>query len=84
MPEDDENIRQLVKNCAGGLRLRGFYLYSLLKVSAPLREKNAGRLLFDIMAPDMDGVTAVKKLRQNPAYQELPIMMLTAKTARTG
>ena len=31
------------------------------------------------MLPDIDGIEAVKRIRKNPAFADLPIMMLTAK-----
>ncbi|MEG0320395.1 MAG: response regulator transcription factor, partial [Niameybacter sp.] len=35
--------------------------------------------LLDIMLPDMDGMTALKKYRSNPRTQNMPIIMITAK-----
>jgi len=38
-------------------------------------------VILDIMLPGDNGITILKKLRQNPAYQTLPIIMLTAKAS---
>ena len=79
--EDDENIRQLVKTALEAFGYEVSAFETATEGLSAIEAKTPDVLLFDIMLPDMDGVTAVKRLRQNPKYQELPIMMLTAKTA---
>lgn len=37
-------------------------------------------LLLDIMLPDMDGNTIIKRLRERPETKKLPVIMVTAKT----
>lgn len=36
-------------------------------------------LLFDVMMPDMDGPTALKKIREMPDYKNTPAIFMTAK-----
>ncbi|MGC8724074.1 MAG: response regulator [Acidobacteriota bacterium] len=36
-------------------------------------------ILLDVMMPDMDGVTTLRKLRQNPQTQAVPVVFMTAK-----
>jgi CheY-like chemotaxis protein len=36
-------------------------------------------ILLDLMMPDMDGFTTLKKLQENPATANLPVILLTAK-----
>ena len=33
----------------------------------------------DIMMPEMDGMTAMREIRQQPGWKKLPIIALTAK-----
>ncbi len=37
-------------------------------------------VLLDIMLPDEDGISVLKKLRSDPETRELPVIMVTAKT----
>ena len=36
-------------------------------------------ILLDVMMPDMDGLTTLQKLQANPATQNIPVILLTAK-----
>lgn len=82
--EDDANIRELVIYT---LRSSGFEAEGFARPSA-FREalaalKDAGRkpelILLDIMLPEEDGISLLKKLRADAATEDVPIMMLTAR-----
>src|SRR6185436_3572965 len=36
-------------------------------------------VIMDAMMPNMDGFTALRQLKQNPATRSIPVIMLTAK-----
>lgn len=43
-------------------------------------EEDPDLILLDVMMPDMDGYEVTRRLRQNPATANTPILMFTAKT----
>ncbi|MFC1554853.1 response regulator, partial [candidate division KSB1 bacterium] len=40
-------------------------------------------VLTDWNMPEMDGLTLVKELKKNPAYADIPIIMITTEGAKT-
>ena len=78
--EDDRNIREIemfaLKNA--GYEVQGFECAAAFY--ARLKEKVPALVLLDIMLPDEDGLTIVKKLRHTAETRKLPIIMATAKT----
>lgn len=78
--EDDENIREIemfaLKNA--GYEVQGFDCAAAFY--ARLKEKIPALVLLDIMLPDEDGLSIVKKLRYSAETRKLPIIMATAKT----
>ncbi len=77
--EDDDNIRKFV---CYALTKEG---YEVTGFSRPdefwkgLSENTPELLLLDIMLPQEDGLTILSKLRGNPQYENLPVIMVTAK-----
>ncbi|MEG2000823.1 MAG: response regulator transcription factor, partial [Evtepia sp.] len=78
--EDDNSIRELVLYTlsSSGFEAEGFarpseFWQSLEKVIPTL-------VLLDIMLPEEDGLSILRKLRSAAATSKLPIMMLTAKS----
>ena len=79
--EDDENIREIemfaLKNA--GYEVQGFDCASAFYTR--LKEKVPAMVLVDIMLPEEDGLTIVKRLRFTAETRKLPIIMVTAKTS---
>ena len=77
--EDDDSIRDFVIYTLNsqGMEARGFPLPSAFW--AAMAEKRPDLVLLDIMLPEEDGISILKKLRADTATARLPIIMLTAK-----
>jgi len=77
--EDDASIRDLViyTLSAQGMEARGFECPSAFW--SAVVQQMPDLLLLDIMLPEEDGVSILKKLRAAPATARLPVIMLTAK-----
>lgn len=79
--EDDSSIRQLLCYTlnGSGYEATGFATPSLFWEAM---ESQLPRLiLLDIMLPGEDGITILKKLRNNQVTAQIPIIMVTAKSA---
>ena len=77
--EDDESIRELVVYTlkSQDLEAKGFEKPSLFWKE--LEKEVPSLILLDIMLPEEDGISILKKLRARPDTRKLPIIMLTAK-----
>lgn len=79
MLEDESGIRDFVLYALNnsGFEAVGFELPS--EFFAALSENIPELLLLDIMLPEEDGISILKKLRSNPETANLPVILLTAK-----
>lgn len=77
--EDDESIRKLVIYVleSQGFEAEGFETPGLFWRA--MEEQEPELLLLDIMLPEEDGISILKKLRARPATRHLPVIMMTAR-----
>lgn len=79
--EDDEQILEMMTYAlrSNDYHVKGFQsayaLYQKLGLEHP------ALILLDLMLPDEDGLTVLKKLRANPALQDLRIIIVSAKSS---
>lgn len=78
--EDDLNILQMESYALtnSGFETRTFPNGTdLLK---ELSKEIPAMVILDIMLPGEDGISVLKKIRNNPNTKDIPVMMVTAKT----
>ena len=77
--EDDDNIRKLIKYSitSQGFEVQDFSLPS--EFWQTLENCTPNLILLDIMLPEEDGISILKKIRSNPEKSNIPVIMLTAK-----
>ena len=78
--EDDDSIRDFVIYSLNsqGMEARGFGLPS--EFWRAVEETAPTLVLLDIMLPEEDGLSVLKKLRSAPRTASVPVIMLTAKS----
>ena len=78
--EDDANIREIemfaLKN--SGYKTEGFECASDFWKS--MQKESPALILLDILLPDEDGMSVLKKLRAESEWKGIPVIMVTAKT----
>lgn len=79
--EDDVNINNLVVYAMGssGYDARGFTTFA--EFDRAIKTEKPDLVILDVMLPDMNGMEILQQLRENPATRNIPVIMLTAKTA---
>ncbi len=79
--EDDENIREIesfaLKN--SGYTIEDFECAKSFRDR--IKTKVPDLVLLDIMLPDEDGLSVLRRLRSHPETKRIPVIMVTAKTA---
>lgn len=77
--EDEESLLKLESIL---LSSKGYSVTGVMDGVAALEEIVANRpdlVVLDIMLPGMDGFEVCRKIRENPATRDIPVIMLTAK-----
>ena len=79
--EDDHSIQKLVIYTlkSQGFEAEGFTLPSQFEKA--MAKQLPSLIILDIMLPEIDGLTILKKIRSNPETAEIPVILLTAKSS---
>ena len=79
MIDDEEHILELLEY---NLLTNGFKVFTATCINEAdeiLKNEKIDLMLLDIMLPDLDGMSALKKYRQDARTKNIPIIMVTAK-----
>ncbi|MBI2432045.1 MAG: response regulator [Candidatus Hydrogenedentes bacterium] len=77
--EDEEDLAELVRY---NLSREGYLAHVAPTGTSALtltRTKKPDLILLDLMLPELDGLEVCKRLKADPDYQHIPVVMLTAK-----
>lgn len=78
--EDDESIREIESMALKNSNYIVSAFENAKEFYKKLDELVPDLILLDVMLPDESGYDIVRKLRKRPATQDIPIIMVTAKT----
>lgn len=81
--EDDEDIRDLV---VYAIKSSGFEAEGFSDAAAfyeAMSKRMPDLILMDIMLPDKNGTKILKDIRENKPTEEMPVILLTAKSSET-
>lgn len=78
--DDNRNIVELVKMEFEILDYDVVTAFDGEEALKKIEKENPDLLILDVMMPKMNGFDVCMKLRDNPKYQNIPIVMLTAKS----
>lgn len=78
--EDDESIREIESIALKNSNYIDSAFENAKEFYKKLDELVPDLILLDVMLPDESGYDIVRKLRKRPATQDIPIIMVTAKT----
>ena len=77
--EDDENIRNLVEVALKGSGYETAAFETAEEALGAFKVRQPQLAIFDLMLPGMDGMEAIKKIREQKQWKKLPVLVLTAK-----
>jgi CheY-like chemotaxis protein len=78
--DDEEDIRKLIQTCLE--IMGGWQVLTAASGSEGInlaQIENPNAILLDVMMPDMDGLTTLKKLKSNSLTSRIPVVLLTAR-----
>ena len=77
--EDDESIRELLKIALEGFGYQVRAYEAAEPALADMKNDKLDLAIFDLMLPGMDGLTAIRNIRQDIHLKKVPVICLTAK-----
>lgn len=72
----------IIETLLGNDNYEIYYASSGIKAFTLLESINPDVILLDVMMPEMDGLEVCRHLKNNPKYQHIPIIMVTALNSK--
>ena len=79
--EDDTSRRELVLYALKTAEFQVMGFENAASFYKRMKEQQPDLILLDIMLPDEDGVSILKKLKSRPDTENIPVIMMTAKSS---
>ncbi len=78
--EDDKNIQEIETFALSGSGYEAVGFENAAEFFGAMDKQMPDLVLLDIMLPDEDGLSVLRKLRDKKETQDMPVIMVTAKT----
>lgn len=78
--DDNADICDLLQVGLGRLGVRVVVTSNGREAYDAVLAENPALVLLDMMMPEMNGLEVLEKLRHDPRYESLPVIMITART----
>ncbi len=79
--EDESNIQELIIYALHTAGFEAIGCSSAKELEESLEKQIPSMILLDIMLPEKDGLEILRDLRQNQATQNVPVILITAKSS---
>ena len=79
--EDDTSIRELVLYALKTAEFQVMGFENAASLYKRMKEQQPDLILLDVMLPEEDGVGILKKLKSRPDTENIPVIMMTAKSS---
>ena len=79
--EDDTSIRELVLYALKTAEFQVMGFENAASFYKRMKEQQPDLILLDIVLPEEDGVSILKKLKSRPDTENIPVIMMTAKSS---
>lgn len=77
--DDDQALQNLVVMMLNRVGLQAWVADTAVEGMEILRTEDFGLLILDLMLPDIDGFEVLGRLRKDQRYEQMPILILSAR-----
>ena len=77
--DDDQALQNLVVMMLQRVGLQAWVADTAVEGMEMLRTEDFGLLILDLMLPDIDGFEVLERLRKDTRYDQMPILILSAR-----